>query len=113
MHANEATVGAKDVEVKPVDATKPAKLDVADIPNLAKQFAQAIPEKKLSCAELQGFVLQYRVRPQEAVERVAAWAQEVIDGKQVVATVRTDLVAKSGGKRRVGFRAGSAGWKTC
>ncbi|KAJ7625816.1 P-loop containing nucleoside triphosphate hydrolase protein [Roridomyces roridus] len=40
---------------------------------LAKRFAAAIPEREVSVAELQGFLMGYKGRPVEAVDAVGQW----------------------------------------
>ncbi|CUA66682.1 putative mitochondrial chaperone BCS1-B [Rhizoctonia solani] len=68
----------KDVERLP-DGTltptlSPAKrLDAATLAQLAKKFAEAIPEEEFSVASLQGYLLKNKTRPQAAAEEAAAW----------------------------------------
>ena len=47
--------------------------DVKDIPALAKVFAARVPEKKVTCAQLQIFVLLRQAEPQVAVDDIADW----------------------------------------
>jgi len=54
-------------------------LDETEISELAKRFADAIPENELSVAALQGYLLKNKVRPRECVEEVAQW---VIDERE-------------------------------
>lgn len=49
-----------------------------DLEALAEKFATAIPEKKLSLAALQGFLLQYKKTPKEACEKAAEWAETTL-----------------------------------
>lgn len=49
------------------------KLSVAQVEDLAAQFAVAIPEREVSMAALQGFLMGYKIRPYEAVADAAAW----------------------------------------
>ncbi|KAF8957144.1 BCS1 N terminal-domain-containing protein [Flammula alnicola] len=44
-----------------------------EICELAKRFAEAIPEDELSVAGLQGYLLKNKTRPRECVEEVAEW----------------------------------------
>ncbi|KAL1696380.1 P-loop containing nucleoside triphosphate hydrolase protein [Schizophyllum commune] len=44
---------------------------VADV--LAARFAEAIPEREFSMASLQGYLMGYKVRPQDAVDNVERW----------------------------------------
>ncbi|KAF9004477.1 P-loop containing nucleoside triphosphate hydrolase protein [Hymenopellis radicata] len=48
-------------------------LSEEEICELAKRFADAIPEDELSVAGLQGYLLKNKTRPRECVEEVAAW----------------------------------------
>ncbi|KIL69218.1 hypothetical protein M378DRAFT_70289 [Amanita muscaria Koide BX008] len=41
---------------------------------LANAFAENIPEREVSMAALQGYLIQYKTRPVEAVKNVRAWA---------------------------------------
>jgi mitochondrial chaperone BCS1 len=52
---------------------KPAKFDTKAIAEMAEQFAKKLPEQEFSCAHLQTYVLQYKTRPQEAVEQLPVW----------------------------------------
>lgn len=57
---------------------------VGGIPNLeslAEEFASFIPENQLTPAEVQGFLLQHRDNPSEALELAEAWAQGVVANK--------------------------------
>jgi mitochondrial chaperone BCS1 len=40
---------------------------------LARRFAASIPEEKFSMASLQGYLMGYKVRPQDAVRNIGAW----------------------------------------
>ncbi|KAF8638406.1 hypothetical protein AX17_002231 [Amanita inopinata Kibby_2008] len=44
-----------------------------EITELAKRFADAIPENELSVASLQGYLLKNKTRPRECVDEVAEW----------------------------------------
>ncbi|EIW80551.1 P-loop containing nucleoside triphosphate hydrolase protein [Coniophora puteana RWD-64-598 SS2] len=48
---------------------------------LATRFADAIPERKLSMAALQGYLMTYKIRPVQAVEDVAAWVERELAQK--------------------------------
>ncbi|CAK5267500.1 unnamed protein product [Mycena citricolor] len=48
-------------------------LSEAEIVELAKRFAAAIPEDELSVAGLQGYLLKNKTRPRECVDEVAEW----------------------------------------
>ncbi|KAF8196836.1 hypothetical protein K438DRAFT_1585915 [Mycena galopus ATCC 62051] len=51
-------------------------LSEAEISELAKRFAAAIPEDELSVAALQGYLLKNKARPRECVEEVDEWIIE-------------------------------------
>ncbi|EAU90741.2 hypothetical protein CC1G_04010 [Coprinopsis cinerea okayama7 len=51
-------------------------LSEEEISELAKRFADAIPENELSVASLQGYLLKNKTRPRECVDEVAAWVQQ-------------------------------------
>ncbi|KAJ7698037.1 P-loop containing nucleoside triphosphate hydrolase protein [Mycena rosella] len=53
----------------------PPKLPRAQITELAARFADAIPERTVSMAALQGFLMTHKVRPQEAVRMAAEWVE--------------------------------------
>ena len=44
-----------------------------EISELAKRFADAIPENELSVASLQGYLLKNKTRPRECVDEVTEW----------------------------------------
>ncbi|KAH7890959.1 P-loop containing nucleoside triphosphate hydrolase protein [Phlebopus sp. FC_14] len=48
-------------------------LEDDEIAELAKRFADAIPEGELSVAALQGYLLKNKVRPRECVDEVGEW----------------------------------------
>ncbi|KAJ7027914.1 hypothetical protein C8F04DRAFT_1121106 [Mycena alexandri] len=48
-------------------------LSEAEISELAKRFAAAIPEDELSVAGLQGYLLKNKTRPRECVDEVEEW----------------------------------------
>uniref|UniRef100_D8QCB9 AAA+ ATPase domain-containing protein n=1 Tax=Schizophyllum commune (strain H4-8 / FGSC 9210) TaxID=578458 RepID=D8QCB9_SCHCM len=50
-----------------------SKLEAAVADALAARFAEAIPEREFSMASLQGYLMGYKVRPQDAVENVECW----------------------------------------
>jgi chaperone BCS1 len=58
-----------------IDKQKKQKI----LDEMAETFANSIPEKKLSLAALQGFLLQYKRQPQEASEKAAKWAKDTIN----------------------------------
>ncbi|KAI0315045.1 P-loop containing nucleoside triphosphate hydrolase protein [Amylostereum chailletii] len=54
-------------------------LEETEIAELAKRFADAIPEDEMSVASLQGYLLKNKTRPRECVEEVSAWIQQERD----------------------------------
>ncbi|KAI9440874.1 P-loop containing nucleoside triphosphate hydrolase protein [Lactarius indigo] len=51
-------------------------LEEAEIAQLAKRFADTIPEGEMSVASLQGYLLKNKTRPRECVEEVSEWVQQ-------------------------------------
>jgi len=49
------------------------------VATLAAQFASGFPEKALTPAEVQGFLLDHRADPVKAVEEVGAYATNILD----------------------------------
>ncbi|KAF8336233.1 P-loop containing nucleoside triphosphate hydrolase protein [Amanita rubescens] len=47
-----------------------------EIAELAKRFADAIPENELSVASLQGYLLKNKTRPRECVDEVEEWVKQ-------------------------------------
>ncbi|TRM69879.1 P-loop containing nucleoside triphosphate hydrolase protein [Schizophyllum amplum] len=60
------------------------RLEAAVADALAARFGEAIPEREFSMASLQGYLMGYKVRPQDAVENADRW----------VAAQRADKLAK-------------------
>ena len=54
---------------------------VEDLDALTAQFASCFPEGKVTPAELQGFILDYRDNPKAAVEEVESWATALVEEK--------------------------------
>lgn len=52
------------------------------IKEMAKTFAERIPECKLSPAEVQGYLLQYSDDPKKAVDNAATWAEGLVKAKE-------------------------------
>ena len=51
------------------------RIDAALADALAARFAEAIPEREFSMASLQGYLMKYKVSPQDAVDNVEDWVQ--------------------------------------
>ena len=57
--------------------------DEGGIPELAVQFAERVPPRKVTCAQLQQFVLLHKTEPQVAVDGIADWiTEELKDGEE-------------------------------
>ncbi|KAL2219439.1 putative bcs1 AAA-type ATPase [Thermoascus aurantiacus ATCC 26904] len=53
-------------------------IGLENLEEMAGWFANALPEKKLSIAAVQGFLLRYKRDPMGAVEDVEMWAEETV-----------------------------------
>jgi chaperone BCS1 len=49
---------------------------------MAEQFANSLPDKMFSPAEIQGFLLMHKREPRKALEAAAAWKEEVLEAKK-------------------------------
>ena len=56
--------------------TRAPELPIERVHALAAQFAEAIPERELSMASLQGFLMTHKTRPFGAVEEIGAWVEK-------------------------------------
>ncbi|KAI0640692.1 hypothetical protein C8Q79DRAFT_921176 [Trametes meyenii] len=73
-HPADATSAANLAESKRKRAAHSIPLlSEEEISDLARRFADAIPENELSVAALQGYLLRNKTRPRECVDEVAAW----------------------------------------
>ncbi|CAE6468724.1 unnamed protein product [Rhizoctonia solani] len=68
----------KEVERMPDGTLTPTlapakRLDATTLAQLAKKFAEAIPDEEFSVASLQGYLLKNKTRPQSAADDAAAW----------------------------------------
>lgn len=52
------------------------KLLPAEVDVLAAQFADVIPEREFSMASLQGYLMTYKIRPEEAIKDAPAWIEK-------------------------------------
>lgn len=55
---------------------KAPKLNAAQVEDLAQQFGDAVPEREISMASLQGYLMAYKVRPFEAIACVEKWVED-------------------------------------
>lgn len=69
-------------------------LDETEISELAKRFADAIPENELSVAALQGYLLKNKVRPRECVDEVAQWVIEERETREKLKKEKAEREAK-------------------
>ncbi|KAG6811644.1 hypothetical protein H0H92_006459 [Tricholoma furcatifolium] len=51
------------------------KLTRTNVLELARQFAEAVPERALSMASLQGYLMTYKTRPFHAVKDISDWVE--------------------------------------
>jgi chaperone BCS1 len=64
------------------------KLSKRKIERLAEQFAARIPERELSMASLQGYLMSYKTRPFQAVDDVDRWVEDQCEGRDMRAAAR-------------------------
>ncbi|KAI4635931.1 hypothetical protein J4E83_000885 [Alternaria metachromatica] len=54
---------------------------------MAQQFADALPEKVFSPAEVQGYLLMHKMDPGKAIEEVGKWRDETLEAKKKASNV--------------------------
>ena len=64
------------------------KLSKKKIERLADQFAVRIPERELSMASLQGYLMSYKTRPFQAVDDLDGWVEDQCEGRDMRAAAR-------------------------
>ncbi|KAG9313221.1 P-loop containing nucleoside triphosphate hydrolase protein [Chiua virens] len=69
-------------------------LEEAEIAELAKRFADAIPEGELSVAALQGYLLKNKVRPRECVDEVGDWIIQERETREKLKKEKAEREAK-------------------
>nr|GAT56571.1 predicted protein [Mycena chlorophos] len=69
-------------------------LSESEINELAKRFAEAIPEDELSVAALQGYLLKNKTRPRECVDEVAAWVIQERETREKLKKEKAEREAK-------------------
>ncbi|KIJ65434.1 hypothetical protein HYDPIDRAFT_110506 [Hydnomerulius pinastri MD-312] len=69
-------------------------LEESEIAELAKRFADAIPEGELSVAALQGYLLKNKVRPTECVDEVAEWVIQERETREKLKKEKAEREAK-------------------
>ena len=61
----------------PINDEKPSyKLTESELSYLSAQFASLIPPGEFSMAALQGYLMQFKSRPRDAVDGVLTWAEK-------------------------------------
>lgn len=65
-----ADLGAKSTDV--IDEAKGA----GSLEEMAREFAREIPERVLSPAEIQGFLMNWKKSPKDAVANITVWLEE-------------------------------------
>lgn len=58
------------------------KLSRKQVERLAAEFASRIPERELAMANLQGYLMKYKIRPLEAVDDIEGWVEEKREAKR-------------------------------
>jgi chaperone BCS1 len=71
------------------------KLSKKKIERLAEQFAARIPERELSMASLQGYLMSYKTRPLQAVDDVDRWVEDQCEGPDMMRAVARAAVDKT------------------
>lgn len=64
------------------------KLSKKKIERLAEQFAARIPDRELSMASLQGYLMSYKTRPFQAVDDLDRWVEDQCEGRDMRAVAR-------------------------
>jgi len=64
------------------------KLSRKKFEQLAEQFSSRIPERELSMASLQGYLMSYKSRPFRAVDHVEQWVRETYEARDRRAMAR-------------------------
>lgn len=72
----------------PTEGIKPT-FDVEIVPVLASAFAEAVPESILSPAKIQEYLLQHRVRPEQAILNLSEWIFKETD---ILVTIDADIL---------------------
>ncbi|KAG7443986.1 P-loop containing nucleoside triphosphate hydrolase protein [Guyanagaster necrorhizus] len=69
-------------------------LSEEEISELAKRFAESIPEDEMSVAALQGYLLKNKTRPRECVEEVAEWVIQERETREKLKKEKAEREAK-------------------
>jgi len=76
-----------DVELPESEKPVPSRgkeLDPTELALLSEKFKEHIPDRELSMAALQGYLMMHKGRPYDAIECVEAWVQEERARRKVV-----------------------------
>ena len=60
----------------------PHLLDRHEISDLANRFAQILPDRELSVASLQGYLMSHKTRPSEAVKNFSSWIEKELASRR-------------------------------
>jgi mitochondrial chaperone BCS1 len=98
----ESEPATTDASQKNIPGTKRQKatshavplLSEEEICELAKRFAESIPEDEMSVASLQGYLLKNKTRPRECVDEVAAWIVQERETKEKLKREKAEKEAK-------------------
>ena len=71
------------------------KLSKKKIERLAERFAARIPERELSMASLQGYLMSYKTRPFQAVDDVDHWVEDQCEGRDMMGAAARAAVDKA------------------
>lgn len=66
-----------------LEQSKADTIDPEKLTEMAKQFADQLPEGRFSPAEIQGFLLMRKQQPSKALEEIGGWRDEVLESKRV------------------------------
>ncbi|KAH8591292.1 P-loop containing nucleoside triphosphate hydrolase protein [Bisporella sp. PMI_857] len=72
---DEAGVNGSVKEAAKEKVQIPDDLDIEELRKMAKEFAQDIPDRKISPAELQGFLINWKKSPRDAVSNAKTWVE--------------------------------------
>jgi chaperone BCS1 len=59
-----------------------ATVELGKLAGMAQQFADALPEKVFSPAEIQGYLLMHKMELEKAIEEVGKWREETLEAKK-------------------------------
>jgi chaperone BCS1 len=89
--APESVAGLKEPPPKyngTAHSVRAPKLSKKKIEELAEQFSARIPERELSMASLQGYLMSYKIRPLQAVDDVERWVKDTQEAQDRLAEAR-------------------------